>query len=56
LGNYVSDKPSDLGNFMSADTTNTAVNARSIDNPLARTGRNTRRTGAITGSVPAGGL
>ena len=32
---------------------NTAVDARSIDNPPARTGRSTRRTGLITGSVQA---
>jgi hypothetical protein len=34
-------------------TTNTAVNARSIDSPPARTGCSTCRTGEITGSVPA---
>ena len=34
-------------------TTKTAVNARSIDKPPARIGGNARRTGAITGSVPA---
>jgi hypothetical protein len=34
-------------------TTNTAVNAKSIDSSPIRTGRSTRRTGAMTGSVAA---